>query len=86
MAPKRTRDGGSAAQKRPAAPLPGAVCAEKNSSTPIASDTTADKGAANKNIKTFNKNLAKGTQEGVEGGGCDMGLLSGFSLAGLICE
>jgi hypothetical protein len=45
----QARDGGSAAKERPVAPLPGAVCAEKNSSTPIASDTTSDssKGAAN---------------------------------------
>ena len=40
MPPKRRGDCGSAVQKRPAAPLPDAVWAKKNSSTPIASDTT----------------------------------------------
>ena len=38
--PKTTGDGGSVTQKRRAAPLPDTVRARKNSSTPVASDTT----------------------------------------------
>ncbi len=61
MIPKKSKgDGGSAAQKRRAVPLPDAVRAKKNSS--IASDRTADKGGADKNTKTSNKNLAQGEQ------------------------
>ena len=38
-------DGGSSSQKRRAAPLPDTVCVRKNSYTPVASDTTTEKGA-----------------------------------------
>ena len=38
------------------------VRARKNSSTPIASETTADKGAPDKSTKTTNRNLAQGQQ------------------------
>ena len=51
-------DGGSAAQKRALGALPDAVRATKKSSTPVASDTTAEKGAADKNKATTNRNLA----------------------------
>ena len=57
---KTERDGGSAAEKRRAAPLVDTVRARKNSSTPVASDTTAEKGAADKNKATTNRNLAQG--------------------------
>ena len=62
---KHTKDGGSVAQKRPAVPLPDTVCAKRNSSTHITSDTTSDKGVADKNIKTSNKNFAQGKQTDV---------------------
>jgi hypothetical protein len=62
MPPKAKGDGGSAAQKRPGAPLPDTVRARKNSSTPIASETTADKGAPDKSTKMSNRNLAQGQQ------------------------
>ena len=53
-------DGGSASQKRALGALPDAVRATKKSSTPVASDTTAEKGAADKNKATTNRNLAQG--------------------------
>ena len=63
MIPRKTKgDGGSAAQKRRSVPLPDEVRAKKNSSTPIASDTTTDKGGADKNTKTSNKNSAQGKE------------------------
>ncbi len=49
--PKVKGDGGSVAQKCPGAPLPDTVRARKNSSTPIASETTADKGSPDKSTK-----------------------------------
>ncbi len=52
----------SARSKCRAAPLPDTVRANKNSSTPIASDTTAEKGGADKNTKTSNKNSAQGKE------------------------
>ena len=55
--PKHTKDGGSTKQSHPGTPLPDSVCVEKNSSTPITSDTTVDKDGTDKNIKTSNKNL-----------------------------
>jgi hypothetical protein len=51
-------DGGSVSQKRTLGALPDAVRATKKSSTPVASDTTAEKGAADKNKTTTNRNLA----------------------------
>ncbi len=42
--------------------LPDAVRATKKSSTPVASGTTAEKGAADKNIKTSNRNLSQGKE------------------------
>ncbi len=53
-------DGGSAAQKRAHGALPDAVRATKKSSTSVASGTTAEKGAADKNKSTTNRNLAQG--------------------------
>ena len=53
-------DGGSAAQKRALGALPDAVHATKKSSTPVASDTTAEKG--DKNKATTNRNLAQGKE------------------------
>ena len=55
-------DGGSAAQKRALGALPDAVRATKKSSTPVASDTTAENGAADKNKTTTNRNLAQGKE------------------------
>ncbi len=54
------RDGDSAAQKRALGALPDAVRPPKKSSTPVASDTTAKKDAADKNKGTMNRNLAQG--------------------------
>ena len=68
MSPKRRGDGGSSSpwQKRPPVPLPcdipDPVHTKRNSSTPIVSDTTSDKGGADKNMKTSNKNLAQGKE------------------------
>ena len=45
MQQKAKGDGGSAAQKRRAASLADTARVRKNSSTPVASDTTAEKGA-----------------------------------------
>jgi hypothetical protein len=50
----------SAAQKRTHGALPDAVHATKKSSTPVASGTTTEKGAADKDKATTNRNLAKG--------------------------
>ena len=55
-------DGGSAAQKRAHGALPDAVRATKKSSTPVASGTTAEKGAADKDKPTTNRNLAQGKE------------------------
>ena len=53
-------DGGSAAQKRAHGALPDAVRATKKSSTPVASGTTAEKCATDKDNPTTNRNLAQG--------------------------
>ncbi len=50
-------DGVSATQKRALGTLPDAVRATKKSSTPVASNTTAEKGAADKNKATTNRNF-----------------------------
>ena len=60
MQQKAKGDGGSAAQKRRAAPLADTARTRKNSSTPVASDTTSEKGAADKNKATTNRNVAQG--------------------------
>ena len=72
MSPKHRGkgEGGSVAQYCAPAPLSDTLRAKKKGSTPIASDRTADKGGADKNIKTSNKNLHQGY-----GGRCDMDLL-----------
>jgi hypothetical protein len=62
--PKAKGDGGSVAQKRRAAPLPDTVRARKNSSTPVASDTTAEKGAVDKNKSTTIEGGGHGTLTG----------------------
>ena len=63
MIPRKEKgDGDSATKKRGPAPLPDAVRAKKKSSTPIASDRTTDKGGADTNTKTSNKNLAQREQ------------------------
>ena len=54
---KSVGDGGSASQKRALGTLPDAVRSTKKSSTPVASVTTSEKGAADKNKATTNKNL-----------------------------
>jgi hypothetical protein len=55
-------DGDSVAQKRELVALPDTVRSTKKSSTPVASDTTTAKGAADKNKATTNRNLAQGKQ------------------------
>ena len=55
---KGVGDGGSAAQKCTHGTLPDTVRATKKSSTPVASDTTAEKCAADKNKVTTNRNWA----------------------------
>jgi len=55
-------DGDSDVQKRALGALPDAVRATKKSSTPVASDTTDAKGAADKNKSTTNRNLAQGKE------------------------
>ena len=59
---KGVGDGGSAAQKRAHGALPDAVRATKKSSTPVASGTTTEKGAADKDKPTTNRNLAQGKE------------------------
>ena len=62
---KAKGDGGSAAQKRRAAPLADTARARKNSSTPVASDTTAEKVQLTKHPEkgaTTNRNLAQGKE------------------------
>jgi hypothetical protein len=54
-------DGGSASQKRALGALPDAVRATKKSSKQVASGTTAEKGAADKDQPTTNR-LMQGTQ------------------------
>ena len=58
MQQKVKGDGGSAAQKRRATPLTDTARVRKNSSTPVTSDTTVEKGATDKNKATTNRNLA----------------------------
>ena len=53
-------DGVSATQKRALGALPDTVRATKKSSTPVASDTTAEK--SDKNKATTNRNLAQGKE------------------------
>ena len=62
---KAKRDGGSAAQKRRAAPLVDTARVRKNTSTPVASDTTAEKGVPDKNKATTNRNLALKGKEAI---------------------
>ena len=57
-----TVPGGSDAQKHTLGTLPDTVPATKKSSTPVASDTTAEKGAADKNKTTTNRNLVQGKE------------------------
>ena len=52
-------DGVSATQKHALGALTDTVRATKKSSTPVASDTTAEKGTADKNKTTTNRNLAQ---------------------------
>ncbi len=51
-------DGDSTTQKRTLGTLPDVVRVTKKSSTPVASDTTSEKGEADKNKATTNRNLA----------------------------
>jgi hypothetical protein len=55
-------DGVSVAQKRTLGALPDAVRATKKSSTPVASDTTDEKGTTDKNKTTTNRNLVQGKE------------------------
>ena len=59
---KGVGDGGSAAQKRTHGALPDTVRATKKSSTPVASGTTAEKGASDKDKATTNRNLPQGKE------------------------
>jgi hypothetical protein len=60
MSQKTTGDCGSSSLSSAAEPLEDTTRARKNSSTPVASDTTVEKGAADKNKTTTNRNLAQG--------------------------
>ncbi len=62
---KGVGDSGSTTQKRAHGALPDAVRATKKSSTPVASGTTAEKGAADKDKATTNRNLAQGKESDV---------------------
>ncbi len=62
---KDVEDGGSAAQKHTHRSLLDAVRATKKSSTPVASGTTAEKGADDKNKTTTNRNLPQGKENDV---------------------
>ncbi len=55
-------DGDSVTKKRGLGSLPDVVRTTKKSSTPVGSDTTAEKGAADKNKATTNRNLAQGKE------------------------
>ena len=55
-------DGDSASQKRTHGSLTDTVRATKKSSTPVASGTTTEKGAADKDKPTTNRNLAQGKE------------------------
>ena len=55
-------DGGSAAQKLAHGALPDGVRVTKKSSTPVASGTTTEKGASDKDKPTTNRNLAQGKE------------------------
>jgi hypothetical protein len=57
---KSVGDGDSVAQKRSLGALPDAVRPPKKFSTPVASDTTVKKDAADKNKRTMNRNLTQG--------------------------
>jgi hypothetical protein len=59
---KDVGDGDSAVQKRAHGSLQDAVHATKKSSTPVASGTTAEKGAADTDKATTNRNLAQGKE------------------------
>ncbi len=55
---KGVGDSGSVAQKRAHGALPDTVRVTKKSSTPVASGTTAEKGAADQDKATTDRNLA----------------------------
>ena len=55
-------DGGSAAKKRALGALSDTVRPTKKSFTPVASDTTTEKGAADQNKATTNRNLDQGKE------------------------
>ena len=57
-------DGGSVAQKRVHGALPDAVRATKKSSTPVVSDTTDAKGAADKNKATRSDQVGRASRAG----------------------
>ena len=60
MQQKAKGDDGSAAQKRRPVSLVDTTRGRKNSSTPVTSDTTVEKGAADKNKTTTNRNFGQG--------------------------
>jgi hypothetical protein len=62
---KEEGDADSAAQKRTHGTLPDTVRATKKSSIPVASGTTAEKGAGDKDKPTTNRNLAQGKESNV---------------------
>ena len=59
---KSVGDGDIVSQKRALVELPDTVRATKKSSTPVASDTTTEKGVVDKNKSTTNRNLAHGKE------------------------
>ena len=65
MQQKAKGDGGSVSQKRRAEALTDTDRVRKNSSTPVASDTTDEKGAADKNKATTNRNLTLKGKESI---------------------
>ncbi len=57
---RREGNGGSVVQKRRPAAVVDTVRHRKNSSTPVTSDTTPEKGASDKSKSTTNRNLGQG--------------------------
>ena len=66
--PRKTNvgDGDSTAPKRALGALPDVVRTTKKSSTPVGSDTTAEKGASDKNKATTNRNMSQGKENDVQ--------------------
>ncbi len=59
---KDVGDGGSDSEKRTHGTLSDTVRATKKSSTPVASDTTVEKGTSDKDKTTTNRNFVQGKE------------------------